>query len=125
MELNAFNIKVSVIEPGPVITEFFEVVREKVDQNIKEPENSPYEAAFVKIKAIEDQVSMLGWTPEKVAQVIVRSLVDPNPSPRYVAATGGEIMLFLMTKVLPTWAKDAFWKRFYGIDQVEKEWKQK
>jgi hypothetical protein len=28
-----------------------------------------------------------------------------------------------MTKLLPTGIRDAFWKRFYGIDKVEKEWK--
>jgi len=28
----------------------------------------------------------------------------------------------MMTKILPTAAVDAFWKRFYGIDLVAKEW---
>lgn len=123
MELKGFNIQVSIIEPGPVITDFFEVVREKVQQDIPKLENTPYSPAFAKIKNIDEQVKVLGWTPEKVADVIVRALSDRNPRPRYLAATGGSIFIFLMTKVMPTWFTDAFWKRFYGIDQVEKEWK--
>jgi hypothetical protein len=32
-------------------------------------------------------------------------------------------MLFLMTKLIPREILDVFWKRFYKIDQVEKEWR--
>ena len=30
----------------------------------------------------------------------------------------------MMNKVFPTWVRDAFWKRFYGVDKVEAQWKQ-
>lgn len=125
MELKAFNIQVSVIEPGPVITEFFDVAQKKADQIIPEVKNTPYSAIFESIEAIEQQVGVLGWTPAKVAQVIVRSLKAKNPRPRYLAATGGGILIFLMTKVLPTWVSDVFWKRFYGINKVEQQWKER
>lgn len=125
MELKGFNIWVSVIEPGPVRTQFFDVAREKIRLSVPEAGTTPYRAAFEKVEQLKQQTQRLGWTPEAVAQVIVRALKSRHPRPRYVAASGGKILLFLMTKVLPTRISDAFWKRFYGIDRVEKEWKSK
>jgi len=123
MELEPFNIKVVVIEPGPVKTEFFDVANEKVEISI--PDNEIYRPAIEKIKGLSQQTEKLGWTPEAVAKVITRSLTARNPRPRYVAATGGNTFIFLMTKIMPTWFRDFFWKRFYGIDQVAEIWKQK
>lgn len=125
MELGAFNIKVSVIEPGPVTTEFFGIAGDKVDLNVPESGRTLYRAAIQAIKEIEHQTALLAWSSERVAGVIIRALTDRNPRPRYLAATGGRIMLFWMTKVLPTWFVDFFWKRFYRIDQVEKDWKRR
>lgn len=123
MELGAFNIKVSVIEPGPVTTEFFGVAGEKVDLNVPEVEKTIYRAAIQAIKEIEKQTAALAWSSERVAVVIIQALTARHPRPRYVAATGGKTMLFLMTKLLPRRLVDFFWKRFYRIDQVEKDWK--
>ena len=122
MELQGFNIQVSVVEPGPVMTEFFQVVREQVETTIPEGERGIYQPSFAKIEAIEARMKMLGWTAEKAAGVIVQALSDRSPRPRYLATTGGSVFVPLMTKVMPTWFTDAFWKRFYGIDQVEREW---
>lgn len=123
MELKGFNIQTSVVEPGPVVTEFFDVAWEKVRETIPEPDRNLYRPVFEKIEAIDRQLQLLGWTPEQVARVIVRSLTDRYPRPRYLAATGGSFFVPLMTKFMPIWFADAFWKRFYGIDRVEKEWK--
>ncbi|MBD1881410.1 SDR family oxidoreductase [Coleofasciculus sp. FACHB-64] len=122
MELAPFNIKVSVIEPGPVSTEFFAVAAQRVEQAISTPQDTPYRAAFERLEGLEERTSSRAWTSERVAKVVVRSLTDRHPRPRYVAATGGDILLFLMNKVLPTRAVDAFWQRFYGIDKVAKDW---
>jgi short-subunit dehydrogenase len=123
MELEAFNIKVSVIEPGPVKTEFFSVAGEKVDLSAPESGKTLYRAAIQAIKEIEQQTAPLAWSSERVAGVILRALTDRHPRPRYLAATGGKTMLFLMTKLMPTKLLDFFWKRFYRIDQVAKDWK--
>lgn len=123
MELDAFNIKVSVIIPGPVTTEFFGIAGDKVDLNVSESGKRLYRAAIQAIKEIEEQTAILAWSSERVAGVIIRALKAKHPHPRYIAATGGKTMLFLMTKLMPTRFRDLFWKRFYKIDQVEKEWK--
>lgn len=123
MELEPFNIKVSVIEPGPVTTDFFDVIAQGVEETVTDPEKTPYRAAFKKLEALQEQTSSRAWTAERVAQVIVRSLTDANPRPRYTAATGGDFLLFFMTKLLPTKFVDRFWQRFYGIDLVAEDWK--
>jgi short-subunit dehydrogenase len=121
-ELEPFNIRVSVIEPGPVSTEFFEVVDREVDRTIQHPEKSPYRAAFKKLEDLEKITSSRAWTSERVADVIIRAIAARHPKPRYVAATSGNFLLFMMTKVLPTRLVDKFWQRFYGIHLVAKDW---
>ena len=124
MDLKAFNIRVSVIEPGPVITDFFRVAWEKVQQVIPNHKDTPYAPIFANIEAIDSQLELLGWSAEKTAEGIIRAIIAKNPRPRYILATGGNILIFMMNKVFPTWLRDAFWKRFYGVDKVEAEWKQ-
>jgi short-subunit dehydrogenase len=120
MELQAFNIKVSVIEPGPVVTDFFRVAWEKVQATIPHYDQTPYAPIFKNIEAIDSQLDLLGWSAEKTAKAIAKIMVAPRPRPRYILATGGNMLVFLMTKVLPTWARDEFWKRFYGVHKIEK-----
>ncbi|MGF1487024.1 MAG: SDR family NAD(P)-dependent oxidoreductase [Prochloraceae cyanobacterium] len=121
MELGGFNIKVSVVEPGPVKTEFVRIAREKIANSLPKLEKTPYAPIVEKLAALERQTENLGWTAEGTAKVILRAIKDRNPRPRYVAATGGEIFLFLMTKILPTRATDFFWKIFYGIDRIKQQ----
>lgn len=122
MELDGFNIKVSVIEPGPVNTEFVEVANQKMSFSLPSLDKTPYRAALGAIKDIEQRTASLAWTSQQVARVIVRAITANHPRPRYIASTGGRTLLFLMTKLLPLWLVDSFWKRFYGINLVEKDW---
>lgn len=124
-ELAPFNIRVSVIEPGPVSTEFFDVVDKEIDRAIADPEHSPYRVAFKKLEDLEKRTSSRAWTSEQVAIVILKAMTARNPRPRYVAATSGDFLLFMMTKVLPTSLVDKFWQRFYGIDLVAKDWQRR
>lgn len=123
MELQPFNIQVSVIEPGPVSTNFFEVVRQEITKMFPNPETTPYRAAFQKMEALEQQTNANAWTSERVSGVIIKALKTRHPQPRYVAATGGRFLLFLLTKVLSTRTVDRFWQRFYGLDLVAEEWR--
>jgi NAD(P)-dependent dehydrogenase (short-subunit alcohol dehydrogenase family) len=122
-ELEPFNIRVSVIEPGPVSTEFFEVVEREVDATMPDGINSPYRAAFENLNNLDKITKRQAWSSEKVAAVIVKAIMARHPRPRYVAATAGGLTLFMMTKVLPTWIVDRFWQKFYGIDRVARDWK--
>ena len=119
MELKAFNIKVSVVEPGPVVTDFFDAAWQQVQETITDYKETPYAPIFKNIKEIDQQLGLLGWSAEKTARAIAKIVAKPRPKPRYVLATGGNTMLFIMNKVLPTWARDEFWKRLYGIHKIE------
>jgi hypothetical protein len=94
-----------------------------VDLNVSEPGRTIYGAAIKAIKEIEQQTASLAWSSERVAGVIICALADRNPRPRYMAATAGKTMLFVMTKLMPRRLLDLFWKRYYRIDQVERDWK--
>ena len=120
MELKAFNIRVSVVEPGPVVTDFFRVAGQNIRETIPDYEHTPYAPIFENIQDIDKQLELLGWSAEKTARAIARIIAKPRPKPRYVLATGGNTMLFLMNKVFPTWARDEFWKRLYGIHKIER-----
>lgn len=123
MELEPFNIQVVVVEPGAVHNEFLDVIKDQIETAIPEPEKTPYSSAFSKFNALDKQTQATAWTSDQVAQVIIKAITDRSPSPRYIAATAGGFLVFMLTKVLPRRVVDRFWQRFYGIDQVMKEWK--
>ena len=118
MELKAFNIKVCVIEPGPVITDFFKVAWQKVQQTIPNYDKTVYAPIFKNIEAIDRQLDLLGWSAEKTAKAIAKIIAKPNPKPRYILATGGNTLVFMMNKIFPTWVRDEFWRRFYGLHKI-------
>lgn len=121
MELKAFNIKVSVVEPGPVVTDFFKVAWEKVLETIPHWKETPYAPIFANIEAVDQQLDLLGWSAEKTAKAVAKILEKPNPKPRYILATGGKTLVFLMNKVLPIWIRDEFWRRFYGLHKINRQ----
>ncbi|MEM8720123.1 MAG: SDR family oxidoreductase [Cyanobacteria bacterium P01_G01_bin.39] len=121
MELKAFKIQVSVIEPGPVITDFFRVAWQKVQQTIPNYDQTPYAPVFKNIEAIDEQLDLLGWSAAKTAKAIAKIIAKPQPKPRYVLATGGKTMIFIMNNILPTWARDEFWRRFYGLHRINRK----
>ncbi|XQQ05450.1 MAG: SDR family NAD(P)-dependent oxidoreductase [Leptolyngbya sp. IPPAS B-1204] len=125
MELEPFNIKVSVIEPGPVATEFFEAANQQLEKSIANLAETPYGAAVQNLDSLNQRLTRQAWSPEQVADVIIKALQANHPKPRYIAATGGSILLWLMTKVLPTKAVDIFWQRFYGVHLIKKAWQQR
>jgi short-subunit dehydrogenase len=119
MELEPFNIQVVLIEPGPIKTEFFRVAKGTVEKITAQVADSPYQAAFAEAAGMEEGMNKVGWEVDRLAQIIVQALGSARPKPRYVAATGGEIMLFFMTKLFPTRIVDKIWQSVYGIDKIK------
>ena len=121
MELKTFNIQVSVVEPGPVVTDFFRVAWQQVLNTIPNYQATPYAPIFKNIEAIDQQLDSLGWSAEKTAKAIAKIIAQPKLKSRYVLATAGKTTIFFMNTILPTWARDEFWKRFYGIHKIKSD----
>ena len=119
MELKAFEIQVSAVEPGPVVTDFFRVAWQEVLKTIPNYQDTPYAPVFKNIEAIDRQLELLGWSAAKTARAIAKIIAKPKLKPRYVLATGGRTTIFFMNTILPTWARDKFWQRFYGIHKID------
>ncbi len=120
IELAPFNIRVCLVEPGPVATEFFTVAAQRLEQAIPDLSVTPYRGAGTRLKSIDGRKG--AWPAERVAQVILQALEDPRPRSRYPALTGGFLTLGLLTRVLPVAVVDSLLGRFYGVDQVAEDW---
>lgn len=92
-----------------------------MQQAVGDPAQNVYSAALTQMDGLNQRLMQGAWSSEQVAEVILKALNDRRPKPRYVAATGGSILLWLM-ETLPTRAVDLFWQRFYGIDRVKRDW---
>jgi short-subunit dehydrogenase len=92
-ELAPFGIKVVVIEPGFILTEFLEVANEKAKPIIEQ--ESPYAPFFSgSAKGINRMRRMAGH-PDDIAALILKSLTSGNPRARYAAPRHARIALAL------------------------------
>ncbi|KKI98110.1 SDR family oxidoreductase [Prochlorothrix hollandica] len=118
MEVAPFGIGVSLIEPGPVKTEFFTVARTTSEAAIANPQDSVYHPALAQLDQVAQQFLDQAWSVDRVAEVIHQALGDRHPKPRYVAADYGSLLLFCL-KTLPTAWVDGLWKKVYGLGLLQ------
>ncbi len=87
-ELDSFGIKVIIIEPGVIKTNFFNAMR------VATPgPDSPYRGITENVISGIKMMSELGTPPSDVAGTIVRAIRDKNPPPRYTV--GNDAVMFL------------------------------
>jgi short-subunit dehydrogenase len=94
LELGPWGIKVVLIEPGPVRTEFFGVSRQRAEPQLQATD-SPYAAFFAHTEKIERQFSKLGVKADKVARLIVKAILKRRPRARYSITAVAKASLFL------------------------------
>jgi NAD(P)-dependent dehydrogenase (short-subunit alcohol dehydrogenase family) len=97
-ELAPFGIKVILIEPGYIVTEFLQVANE-VSQPIME-NAGPYAEFFSSFGRAYERIKRIAGQPEDVARVIAHALSVPNPRPRY-AVPGHARLLIALKRFLP------------------------
>ncbi len=95
-ELEPFNIRVKIIEPGPIKTDFYE---RSADLATK-PGLTAYDAFTAKVMAAMKNAGDTGSPPETTAQVIYRAAKDGSRRLRYPAGGNAGALLFLR-KLLP------------------------
>jgi NAD(P)-dependent dehydrogenase (short-subunit alcohol dehydrogenase family) len=96
-ELEPFHIRVKLIEPGSISTEFGK-------GSMKMAMSDPYRASMTKFLGVFTKANSAGARPEQVAKVIYRAANDASNRLRYLAKPGP---FFRMNRVLP----DAVWRR--------------
>jgi short-subunit dehydrogenase len=96
-ELEPFHIRVKLIEPGGVNTEFGK-------GSMQTAISDPYRKSMTKFLGVFAKSNASGAKPEEVAKVIYRAANDSSNRLRYLAKPGP---LFRLNRILP----DALWRR--------------
>jgi NAD(P)-dependent dehydrogenase (short-subunit alcohol dehydrogenase family) len=93
VEVEPFGVDVSVVQPGPVATEF----RERVDDELGRLDRTDdYEDLY----EFQADASLFGadspWavSPAEVAEAIVEAAVSPDPDPRYVVGSAARLLVY-------------------------------
>jgi NAD(P)-dependent dehydrogenase (short-subunit alcohol dehydrogenase family) len=89
-ELESFGIRVVIVEPGVIRTNFNEGL--VVAKKSKDP-NSPYSHIMQKTIAGFEEMMKNASSPELVAEVVLNAIRDKNPSLRYLAGSDVETWL--------------------------------
>ena len=95
-ELMPFGINVIIIEPGVIKTNFFDSMK----MSEKSQQNSTYKEITDKVISGVNMMAEMGTHPKEVANVVIKTLGEEKPLPRYVI--GNDAMMFLEAKKMKT-----------------------
>lgn len=98
-ELAPFGIKVVLIEPGFINTEFLGVANANAREIIEHA--GPYAESFEKHSGVVQRMRKLAGRPEDISEVIFKALSARNPRARY-AAPGHAKFALAVRRLLPT-----------------------
>ncbi len=90
-ELDPFNIRVKIIEPGPIKTDFYS----RSAAIAKRPDLTVYDAFVDKLIPRLNQFGEKGGTPEEVAEMIYRAATDESSKLRYPVGGNAGLLLGL------------------------------
>lgn len=92
-ELAPFGIKVVIIEPGFIITEFLAVANEVSREVIEQ--DSPYAASIARRNESMQRLRKMAGTPDDIAKLILKALVAANPRARYAGPRHAQVLIAL------------------------------
>ena len=97
-ELAPFGIKVVVIEPGFIITEFLGVANENAREIMEQ--TGPYAQMFERVAEGTQRMRKLAGRPEDISNLVFKALTAYNPRTRYAAPGHAHVGLALK-RLLP------------------------
>lgn len=97
-EMLPFGIRVSLIQPGYILTEFLEVASKVSRPVIDLP--GPYAPYLGEFRGMSEKARRIAGQPDDIAQLIVRALTDERPRFRYAAPLHANLFL-MMKRYLP------------------------
>ncbi|MFN4070674.1 MAG: SDR family oxidoreductase [Thermus caldifontis] len=113
VELLPFGVRVALVEPGPVATPIWER-SEKWAETYLEPPPPGTEGVYGRYLEVARKMARAGaqrgLPPERVAEVVLKALLDPRPRTRYRVAPRGWQTLLL--RHLPEALRDRLLARF-------------
>ena len=115
MELKDFGIKVSIIEPGGIKSNWGIIT---ADNLLNAGKNSPYEEICTKVSKVYKELyggeSKLLTSPKAVAKKIAKAVNKKHPRTRYLFGFGARPMI-LAHWLLPNKAFDYIMKKMYSF----------
>lgn len=98
-EVAQFNIKLKLVEPGPIITDFYTRSR----QFIKPDYTDAYDAFITKFNDAAQKVMKDAEGPEVVAKTIYKAATDQSDKMRYPVGKPGPMLLMLRKLLSDKW----------------------
>lgn len=111
LEARPWGIHVSLVEPGPVETEFFDVTRGRAEGQIGDP-SSPYAPFFRHVDEIEREMMSRAVTAERVARVVLSACLARRPRDRYVVAPMAKGTVLALRLLPRSWVDKAASRQF-------------
>ncbi|MFL6277696.1 MAG: SDR family NAD(P)-dependent oxidoreductase [Blastocatellia bacterium] len=90
-ELAPFGIKVVIIEPGFIVTEFLGVANERARDVIEQ--DSPYKPFFEGFAEGYQRIRKMAGRPDDIAELVLKALTLDRPRPRYAAPRHARLAL--------------------------------
>ena len=95
-ELGQLNIKVKIIEPGAIKTDFYSRSQtSSINNSLNDSATNAYREEFAKIKIQFDKAGSSGSDADIVAKTIYKSVTDNTNKLRYTVGVDAKIILFL------------------------------
>ncbi|HEY4118185.1 MAG TPA: SDR family NAD(P)-dependent oxidoreductase [Byssovorax sp.] len=112
MELRAFGVYVSLIEPGVIRTGFTD--RSIVEASKVDTPDSPYAAVLARSEELRKMSDMTAVGPACISRAIERAATQRSPRARYVAPLRSELMVGFL-RALPTAWADFIMRNLTGL----------
>jgi short-subunit dehydrogenase len=111
-EMTPFGIRVSLIQPGFILTEFLEVAN-RVSMPVIE-QAGPYTPYLGGVAGMSQKARRIAGRPDDIAQLVLRALTDERPRFRYAAPLHAKLFL-MMKRYLPEWLFEEIVLRQMGL----------